>query len=270
MLILIWQVIDLLNNQIGFKLRVRYQKISRLRYLSHLEVLRAIERSIRRAELPFALTQGFSPHMKIAYSAALPLGAESLDEYFDVNLTDFVDTKEALKRLQDNSPENLYPLDAKYIDPKSDSLTKALTISEYEISLSSPQLSPEHIQLALDEILNRNYIEFDKKGKIKKLELQTRLYKKPQLTTIDTGKYQLNLITRALDSGSLRPDILIDALAREIEITAPDVALCTRVIKFKDLGLDLRFDRFRVFESVLIKRTAQYIEEVTGELKRGI
>ena len=57
-----------------FRLRVTFCKQGRLALLSHLEVARALERAVRRAGLPYAVSQGFSPHMKIAFGAALPWG----------------------------------------------------------------------------------------------------------------------------------------------------------------------------------------------------
>ena len=57
-----------------FRLRVVFRKAGRLALLSHLEVARALERAVRRADLPYAVSQGFSPHMRIAFGAALPVG----------------------------------------------------------------------------------------------------------------------------------------------------------------------------------------------------
>lgn len=58
-----------------FRMRITFAKQGRLALLSHLEVARAIEAvPVRRAQLPFAVSQGFSPHMKIAFGAALPVG----------------------------------------------------------------------------------------------------------------------------------------------------------------------------------------------------
>ena len=74
-----------------FRLRVRYRKTGRLRWLSHLEVVHALERSIRRARLPYAVTQGFSPHMKASFGPALPVGTAGEHEYFDVWLTGYTD-----------------------------------------------------------------------------------------------------------------------------------------------------------------------------------
>lgn len=54
----------LTDNPTLFRLRVRYGKRDRLKYLGHLEVIHTIERIVRRAGLPYAVTQGFSPHAR--------------------------------------------------------------------------------------------------------------------------------------------------------------------------------------------------------------
>ena len=92
-----------------FRLRVTFNKAGRLGMLSHLELARALERAVRRADLPYAVTQGFSPHMKIAFGAALPVGVESTCEIFDVSLTEYVPADEALARLQRVSAPDLMP-----------------------------------------------------------------------------------------------------------------------------------------------------------------
>ena len=57
----------LTDNSTLFRLRVRYGKRDRLKYLGHLEVIHTIERIVRRAGLPYAVTQGFSPHMRVGF-----------------------------------------------------------------------------------------------------------------------------------------------------------------------------------------------------------
>ena len=57
-----------------FRLRVAFPKEGRLAHLSHLETARACERSVRRAGLSYAVSQGFNPSMRIAFGPALPVG----------------------------------------------------------------------------------------------------------------------------------------------------------------------------------------------------
>ena len=80
-----------------FRLRVTFRETGRLAMLSHLELARALERAVRRAQLPFAVSQGFSPHMRIAFGAALPVGVGGTAEIFDLFLTDYVPALRALE-----------------------------------------------------------------------------------------------------------------------------------------------------------------------------
>ena len=67
------------------KLRIRFQKLGKVRFLSHRDIARCVERAVRRAKLPVAYSEGFSPRPRIAFGLALPTGAESLAEYLDVD-----------------------------------------------------------------------------------------------------------------------------------------------------------------------------------------
>ncbi len=124
-----------MTEQLLFRLRVRYVKQGRLRYLGHLEVLHTIERVVRRAGLPYAVTQGFSPHMRAGFSAALPVGTASSCEWFDVFLTELVPVTEALERLRAAAPADLAPQEAGYVDVRADALTAFITCAEYRVAL---------------------------------------------------------------------------------------------------------------------------------------
>ena len=99
-----------------YRLRIVHRKRGRLALLSHLEVLRAMERTVRRAQLPFAVTQGFSPHMKTSFGSALPVGVGGLYEIFDVYLVDFVDPGQALDRLRAASVADLQVDNVEYVE----------------------------------------------------------------------------------------------------------------------------------------------------------
>lgn len=119
-----------------FRLRVTFRETGRLALLSHLEVARALERAVRRADLPYAVSQGFSPHMRIAFGAALPVGVGGTAEFFDLFLTDYVAAPKALAALQAASPADLYPLEARYIEARDPAASVACPVSTYEVVLS--------------------------------------------------------------------------------------------------------------------------------------
>ena len=120
----------------NFRLRVEFCKQGRLALLSHLEVARALERAVRRAGLPFAISQGFSPHMKIAFGAALPVGVGGLHEVFDLQLTRYVAPERALEALQAASAPDLMAKECRYIEPGAPAASVAYPVSTYRALLS--------------------------------------------------------------------------------------------------------------------------------------
>jgi radical SAM-linked protein len=68
------------------RLRARFAKTGKVRFVSHRDVARIWERALRRAEVPVAYTEGFSPRPKLSFGLALSTGYESLGEYLDISL----------------------------------------------------------------------------------------------------------------------------------------------------------------------------------------
>jgi radical SAM-linked protein len=68
------------------KLRLRSSKLGKVRFTSHRDAARMWERAMRRAGLPVATSEGFTPRPKISFGLALPTGGESIAEYVDIDL----------------------------------------------------------------------------------------------------------------------------------------------------------------------------------------
>ncbi len=71
--------------------RLQYTKLGKVRWISHRDVARALERAFRVAQLPLAFTEGFSPRPKVSFGLALSTGHESDAEYVDLVLAEPVD-----------------------------------------------------------------------------------------------------------------------------------------------------------------------------------
>ena len=69
-----------------YEYRLRFSKENQLKYLSHLELIRTMERAFRRAQLPLVYSEGFHPHPKLSFGPALAVGISSNDEYLDFQL----------------------------------------------------------------------------------------------------------------------------------------------------------------------------------------
>lgn len=81
------------------RLRVRYTKLGRVRYLSARDLTSVWERSLRRVGLPIAYSEGFSPHPKVSFPDALPVGYASTGEYAELTFAAPIDPGRGLGRL---------------------------------------------------------------------------------------------------------------------------------------------------------------------------
>ena len=89
------------------RVRVRFTKIGKVRFLGNLDLARNWERAIRRADLPVAYTEGFSPRPKLHYGLALPTGAESCAEYMDIDLSADVPLEGLAEALSEGMPPGI-------------------------------------------------------------------------------------------------------------------------------------------------------------------
>lgn len=178
----------------NFRLRVYFRKSGRCAMLSHLEVARALERAVRRAGLPYAISQGFSPHMKIAFGAALPVGVGGTRECFDLQMTRYIAPEKVTDALMEASVPDLMVTSCEYIGSRDLAASVAYPISTYRVVLSD---TPEHLDVP-DEIT----VVRKKKEKI--LDPAEFL-----VGEIDQNKNILVFTLHAKPTGSLRPDVLL-------------------------------------------------------------
>lgn len=209
-----------------YRLRVRYKKQGRLKYLGHLEVLHTVERIVRRAKLPYAITQGFSPHMKIAFGTALPVGTASNCEYFDLYLTKHVNEQEALEALVAASPKDLAPSQVQYQTLYGKAITTELTRADYQVKLYPKRpVNAETLNRAIKDVLNTGTLEYARGKKNKQLDLaHTVIAAEAQE---EAGSLTVTIQSHADNEGSLRPDIFLQAINNVIEGNEPVESLST-------------------------------------------
>lgn len=189
-----------------FLLRVHYRKEGRLRFLGHLDVMRALERAVRRARLPFCVTQGFSPRMRCAFSAALPLGAASASEYLDLTLGSYVPPEEALARLAAALPADLAPVRAAYVDPRSPALGAWLDRASWRLSLATDATADE-VSAAVAALARAGELTYLRGRKEKRVDLGRTLVGF-DVHDVDGG-VELTVRTRSSNEGALRPEVLV-------------------------------------------------------------
>jgi radical SAM-linked protein len=122
----------------GHPLRLRFAKEGKVRFVSHRDVARAFDRSLRIAAAPVAFTQGFSPRPKMSFGLALAVGHESRAEYLDLELREPAPLDELVAALDAGLPEGLSVTGAAALSPRAPALQESVSAVAY-------QLRPAHL-----------------------------------------------------------------------------------------------------------------------------
>lgn len=219
---------DLRSQQTTYRYRVAYPKRGRLRHLGHLELIGTLDRTIRRAGLPFAITNGFAPRMKAQFSAALPVGCSSVCEYFDVWLTRELDPASVLQQLQGVAAPDLMPRACRQLTGKIPALEASLTRHRWVVRIAldttKHDLDAQTQALigAVESLLAEGTFKYLRGEKQKELDL-TQCVCHLSFEAAPAEKNQLYQIlcrmeTQSSNLGALRPQLLLDAAARRANI----------------------------------------------------
>ena len=117
------------------RVRIRWGKTERSRFLSHLDNIRMIEMAMRRADLPVEYSQGFNPSPRISFGPPLSLGMTSEAEYVDLLLTSSF-TGSMLERFKNAMSAGYYIVEANTILGSPRSLSSRLNRAGYELAAS--------------------------------------------------------------------------------------------------------------------------------------
>lgn len=117
------------------RLHLRLAKGPEARFVSHLDLSRALERAVRRAGLPLAYSEGFNPHPKIALCSALAVGATSEGELAEMELREPVPPEAVRERLNAQLPAGIAALAAREAPPGARALARGLRWAAYRLGV---------------------------------------------------------------------------------------------------------------------------------------
>lgn len=198
------------------RLRFRFEKGEDVRLLAHLELQSAMQRTLRRAEIPAAYSQGFSPHMKLAFADALPVGVSSEGEYADVRLRADVEPSEFVRRMNDTCPAGLRVLAATRIAPSAGSLTSRVEAARYRVGLGRLGLDEAAVRAKVDGFLAAPAWVVTKTRKIRRGEKSTEVDVRAMVESVEVrggaGGPVLDLVIGKRSGNLGRPKELLVAL----------------------------------------------------------
>ncbi|MDD2573297.1 MAG: TIGR03936 family radical SAM-associated protein [Bacillota bacterium] len=196
-------------------IRTQFFKKDTAKYISHLDLIRTMQRSVRRADIPVEYSKGFNPHSKIAYGPALAVGLSSDGEFLDMELKERMEETEFIKRLNASLPAGLGVTAAEYIPDGAPSLSVIINAAEYRITgrtETTEQNVGQRIRkfFALDDVLIERT---DKRGREKKLNIMPMIVEVEKIEVAD-GQVVIEVIIDTGSKSNLKPTDLTGALER--------------------------------------------------------
>lgn len=213
------------------RIRIRYAKRGPLRFTSHRDFARAFERALRRAGVPIAFSQGFTPHPRISYASAAPTGVASEAEYLEIGLQAPVDPAALREALDAALSPGLDVLDA--VEATGGSLADRIDASHWRVEL--PGVDPEELRSAVrafeaaaevpvERLTKQGRRTFDARGAVVRIDV---------LEDQGSGTSGIELSTEEPPSGvPAVPCAILDLVVRQVtpSVRPDDVLSGLRVV----------------------------------------
>ncbi len=181
--------------------RVKFAKIGKMKYISHLDLSRTLKSAFRRAGIPIWYTQGFNPHPKLVFALTVSVGTESVCEFLDIKLTEPMEKDEFIARWKNAMTNELNILDV--YEPTTNFLD--LTYSTYEIRFTEAP-DGEKLEKALSEpmIVWRHSKKGDREEDIR-----------PGIASLSLKDGVITAVLHAEQGNYLNPEYVVRALSEK-------------------------------------------------------
>jgi len=180
--------------------RIIFSKLESMRFTGHLDLYKTWERTIRRAGLPLAYTQGFNPRPRINLAAALPLGFTGGNEIMDIWLEKDVSVDNIENSINNSLPPGLSLGNVEDIELSEPSLQTQLLASDYIVRILDQIKNLDH---HIEDLLVKTEVFRERRGKTYNLRpLVLELSSLPDEENLQ--RIHMQLSTREGASG--RPD----------------------------------------------------------------
>ena len=181
-----------------------------MKFIGHLDIMRYFQKAIRRAEIPIAFTSGYSPHMIMSFANPLGVGLTSDGEYFDIELTESIASKEAVRRLNEQMVDGMEIVS--FVQIPDDKKSKGMSIvagADYLSSVKNGSL-PEDLAEKLEAFYAQNEICVVKKTKKSEKEVDIR----PMIYKLECRDGKIYMRVAAGSVQNLKPELVTEAFVR--------------------------------------------------------
>lgn len=128
------------------KYRIKFSKNGPIKYIGHLDTMRYFQKALRRAKLPVAYSEGFSPHQIMSFAFPLSVGYTSEGEYFDIEMTESVNVDTIISHLNNEMADGINIISVRELPEAAANCMSCVFAAKYNITIK------DNIELPSDYI----------------------------------------------------------------------------------------------------------------------
>lgn len=189
------------------RIRIVFEKKQEMRYTGHLDLQRAWERTLRRAQLPLVYSKGFNPRPRINLASPLPLGFTGEREILDIWLEEQLTISVIEARISSSLPPGLAINQVYEVDQREPALQTQLEASEYVITFLEPV---DDLASQINRVLNSSIIQRVRRGKA--YDLRPLIFKLELIPKDEADRKQVFTRLSAKEGATGRPEEVASAL----------------------------------------------------------
>ncbi len=206
-----------------------FEKSKRLRHVGHLDIMRSMQRALRRSGLPVSYSNGFNPHILLTFASPLSVGAIGKRELMEVTLYEDVTPEAFLAAMNQALPPEMQLSEAKVLEDKHPALMAMVKAARYDI-LPDDQEAAERWSACLMDYLGQESIMTMRKTKSGMKETDIR----PLIHELSCQDGHLHAVLALTETITCKPDMLLSTLCDFASCPVPRVTLTREGL----LGLD--------------------------------
>ncbi len=199
--------------------RIWFKKMGMSRYVSHLDLMRAMSRTLRRANVPLWYTEGYNPHPYMTFSLPLSLGMESLCESMDIRIEGESTNEEIFDMLKGSMPPGIEIISVE--EPEFD--PKYIAYGEFDVFFDCENKA-EAVKALIEDMLSQDELivqKLGKKGRHKVLkDINLIEFIKSYSVSALGERVRLTITLPAGSTTNVNPSLLAD----EIQKNAGDIS----------------------------------------------
>jgi radical SAM-linked protein len=194
------------------RLRVRFSRGEEVKFVTHLDLMRLWERTLRRAKIDVAYSEGFTPHAQLSLAAPLAVGVTSDGELLDVFLADRLTPLEFMREIGKQLPGGIEALEVEEVGLRAPSLQGELRAAEYEVSLAAT-LEQANAREAVESFLAAESVPWEqmRDGELRRYDIRA-MVQHLWVDGLKDGSPVVGMRVRADSGGSGRPEQVIAAM----------------------------------------------------------